>query len=81
MAKVGFYQRVGGRKAFMALLFFLTSLVLYIIQGLDYIEADITFANLTSFWQWVAGLFVLGNVGAKGANAVREMFKQKGRRS
>lgn len=73
--KVRFYQRLGGRKAFMALLLFITTLVLFSVQG--HTEFVIDFAQVSNFWKWNAGIFASGNVGAKCANTLTEWLKTK----
>lgn len=73
--KVKFYQYLGGRKAFIALLFFVVSLILFLLQGL--LDFNIQFSELSNFWKWDAGIFASGNVGTKCANAVKEWIKNK----
>lgn len=73
--KVRFYQKLGGRKAFIALLFFAVTLILFSVQG--YTEFQISFSQLANFWKWDAGIFASGNVGSKCANAVTEWLKNK----
>jgi hypothetical protein len=74
-SKVSFYQSFGGRKAFIALLFFFVTLALFLVQGI--LDFTISFAQVASFWKWDAGIFVSGNIGSKCAKALREWANNK----
>lgn len=73
--KVRFYHALGGRKAFIALLFFVVTFLLFI--GQNWLSFSIEFSELASFWKWDAGIFVSGNVGSKCVNAVTKWFEKE----
>lgn len=79
-SKVRFYHKVGGRKAFISLLLFVVSLILYVSQGLG-LDLSIDFATLVDFWKWIAGIFAVGNMGSKTATTLARVFESKAKSS
>lgn len=79
------FDWIGGRKAFTSLLFFTVSLCLYVMQGLGWLNFEITFSQITNFWVWVAGFFMCTNAATHMGKAVTkgiyEATKKKNRNS